>query len=211
LPDLHTLLLFAAASLVVLVIPGPAVLYVVTRGIAQGRRAAGVSVLGVALGNFMHGVFAAVGLSALIASSAAAFTIVKYAGAAYLIFLGIRALAGANGSEVQAVPQHRSHRRLFLQGFVVDLLNPKTALFFLAFLPQFVDPTQGPVAVQMLALGAVFSGLGLVTDGAYALASGTVGERLGPRLERRLERASGAVYIGLGISALLTDGRRIPS
>jgi threonine/homoserine/homoserine lactone efflux protein len=206
--DLHTLLLFAAASLVVLVIPGPAVLYVVTRGIAQGRRAAGVSVLGVALGNFMHGVFAAVGLSALVASSATAFTLVKYAGAAYLIFLGVRALAGKDGEGVQATPRHRSHRRLFLQGVVVDLLNPKTALFFLAFLPQFVDPAAGSVGLQMLVLGGVFSSLGLITDGAYALAAGAVGERFGPRLEDRLERASGIVYIGLGASAALTDTRR---
>jgi threonine/homoserine/homoserine lactone efflux protein len=206
-PDLHTFLLFAAAAVVVLVIPCPAVLYVVARGVTQGRRAAGISVLGVALGNFMHTLFAAVGLSALIASSATAFTVVKYAGAAYLIFIGVRALMGGGDAEPQVAPRHRSHRRLFVQGFVVDLLNPKTALFFLAFLPQFVDPA-GPVAVQMLALGATFSLLGLVTDGAYALAAGTLGERLGPHLERRLERASGLVYIGLGVSAALTSGRR---
>jgi threonine/homoserine/homoserine lactone efflux protein len=181
---------------------------VVTRGISQGRRAAFSSVLGVALGNFTHGVLAAVGLSALVASSATAFTFVKYAGAAYLIFLGVRALAGKGGAGAQAAPPHRSHRRLFLQGFVVDLLNPKTALFFLAFLPQFVDPAQGSVGAQMLLLGGVFSCLGLITDGTYALAAGTVGERFGSRLERKIERASGLVYIGLGASAALTDGRR---
>jgi threonine/homoserine/homoserine lactone efflux protein len=208
MPEPSTFLLFAGASVVVLVIPGPAVLYVVTRGAVQGHRAGVVSVLGVALGNFTHAIAAAIGISALIASSAAAFSVVKYAGAAYLVYLGVRALV-ERGEPAELVPnRNRTDRRLFWEGFLVDLLNPKTALFFLAFLPQFADPAQGAVAPQMLVLGAVFTSLGLLSDGTYALTAGALGRWLRTaRSERRLRRASGAIYLGLGVSAALAEGR----
>jgi threonine/homoserine/homoserine lactone efflux protein len=208
MPEPHTFLLFAAASIALLVVPGPAVIYVVTRGAVHGRRAGVVSVFGVALGNFTHAIAAAIGISALIASSAAAFSVVKYAGAAYLIYLGIRALLDREDAR-QLFPQRdRSDRRLFWEGFLVDLLNPKTALFFLAFLPQFIEPSQGAVAPQMLVLGAVFTSLGLMSDGAYAVAAGALGRRLRTaRAELRLRRASGIVYLGLGVTAALAEGR----
>src|SRR5215218_6941133 len=175
MPELHTFLLFAGASILALVAPGPSVLYVVTRSVAQGRRAGGVSVLGVGLGNFSHAIAAAIGVSAIVASSAIAFSVVKYAGAAYLIYLGVRALLGRGDPPLTAAGSPRTDRRLFWEGFVVDVLNPKVALFYLAFLPQFIDPGQGAVAPQMLVLGAVFTALGLLSDGTYALAAGTFG------------------------------------
>jgi threonine/homoserine/homoserine lactone efflux protein len=208
MPELQTFLLFAAASAVLLVVPGPSVLYVVTRGAVHGHRAGAVSVLGVGLGNFSHAIAAAIGISAIIASSAVAFSFVKYAGAAYLIYLGVSALMGRGESPLAMPERTRTDRRLFWEGFLVDLLNPKTALFFLAFLPQFVDPAHGPVASQMLLLGAVFTGLGLLSDGTYALAAGALGRRLrSARFESRLRRASGVVYLGLGVSAALAEGR----
>jgi threonine/homoserine/homoserine lactone efflux protein len=207
MPEPHTFLLFAGASILLLVVPGPAVIYVITRGASQGRRAGVVSVLGVALGNFTHAIAAAIGISALIASSAAAFSVVKYAGAAYLIYLGIRALADRAEAPKLFPERNRTDRRLFWEGFLVDLLNPKTALFFLAFLPQFVDPAQGAVAPQMLILGAMFTSLGLLSDGTYAVAAGALGRRLRTaRSERRLQRASGVVYLGLGVTAALAEG-----
>jgi threonine/homoserine/homoserine lactone efflux protein len=206
MPDPHTFLLFAGASIVLLVIPGPSVLYVVTRSVAQGRRAGAVSVLGVGLGNFSHAVAAAIGVSAIIASSATAFTIVKYAGAAYLIYLGIRALLARRQTPVAVPERARTDRRLFWEGFLVDFLNPKVALFFLAFFPQFIDPAQGPIATQMLMLGAVFTSLGLLSDGGYALTAGALGSRLRAGRAERLQRASGAIYLGLGVSAALAEG-----
>jgi threonine/homoserine/homoserine lactone efflux protein len=206
MPDPHTFLLFAGASIVLLVIPGPSVLYVVTRSVAQGRRAGAVSVLGVGLGNFSHAVAAAIGISAIIASSAVAFTVVKYAGAAYLIYLGIRALLARRQAPLALPERARTDRRLFWEGFLVDFLNPKVALFFLAFFPQFIDPAQGPIATQMLMLGAVFTSLGLLSDGGYALTAGALGSRLRAGRAECLQRASGAIYLGLGVSAALAEG-----
>jgi threonine/homoserine/homoserine lactone efflux protein len=208
MPDLHTFVLFAGASMLLLVVPGPGVIYVVTRGAAHGHRAGVLSVLGVGLGSFGHAVAAAIGISALIASSAVAFSIVKYAGAAYLIYLGVRALLDRDETPTLFPRSERSDRRLFWEGFLVEILNPKTALFFLAFLPQFVDPAQGAVAPQMLVLGATFATLGLLCDGTYAVAAGSLGRRLRTaRAERRLQRASGAVFVGLGVTAALAEGR----
>jgi threonine/homoserine/homoserine lactone efflux protein len=207
MPEPHTFVLFAGTSILILVAPGPSVLYVITRSVSQGRRAGAVSVLGVGLGNFSHAIAAAIGVSAIVASSAIAFSVVKYAGAAYLIYLGIRALTGRGEAMLSSPDRERTDRRLFWEGFVVDFLNPKVALFYLAFLPQFVDPA-GAVAPQMLLLGAVFTSLGLISDGTYAVAAGTLGRRLrNARFESRLRRASGAVFVGLGISAALAEGR----
>jgi threonine/homoserine/homoserine lactone efflux protein len=205
MPSLTALLLFAAASIALLVVPGPAVLYVVTRSVSQGRRAGLVSVLGVHAGSVVHVAAAALGLSALLASSATAFAIVKYLGAAYLVWLGVQKLRtrhdGATAPEAPPVPP----RRLFAQGIVVNVLNPKTAIFFLAFLPQFVDPSRGPVALQIVVFGACFIVLGMLSDGGYALLAGALAGRMRrtARSRRRLDRASGVVYLGLGAGAVL--------
>lgn len=203
MPDASTLLLFAGASLALLAVPGPAVLYVVTRSVDQGRAAGLVSVLGVETGTFAYALAAAAGLTGLIAASELGFTIVKYAGAAYLVYLGVRKLLEREAPE-EALSSGRS--RLFLRGVLVQLLNPKIAIFFLAFLPQFVDPASGPIAVQVLVLGTIFTLLAVVTDGAYVLLAAAVGGclRSGRRARRRLAKLSGGVYIGLGISAALS-------
>ena len=211
MPDASTFLLFAAASLAFLAIPGPSVFYIVTRSLAQGRRAGVTSMLGVQAGGLVHVVAAAFGVSALIASSATAFTIVKYAGAAYLILLGVRKLLSHGEAEDDVdVLGSVSPSRLFWQGAVVNLLNPKTALFFLAFLPQFVDPSAGPVAPQMLVLGTLLVGLGVVSDGTYALVAAGAGRRLREtaRARRALDRLSGGVFISLGLVAALAGEPR---
>jgi threonine/homoserine/homoserine lactone efflux protein len=175
LPDLASLGIFAAAALLLLLTPGPAVLYIVARSLEQGRRAGLVSALGVHLGTLVH--VAAAGLSAILAASATAFSVVKYLGAAYLVYLGARSLlerrTAGNGAD-----RPRPLRRAFLDGVVVNVLNPKTALFFLAFLPQFVNVSRDSVGAQVLALGVLFVLLGLVTDGGYALMAGTAAQWL---------------------------------
>jgi threonine/homoserine/homoserine lactone efflux protein len=204
MPPPTALGLFAAASIALLVMPGPAVLYVVTRSISQGRRAGLLSVLGVHVGSVVHVAAAALGLSALLASSATAFAVVRYLGAAYLIWLGVRKLRRRPASPVGEVATV-ARARLFTQGIVVNVLNPKTAIFFLAFLPQFVDPRRGPVALQIVVLGTCFVTLGMLSDGAYALLAGTLARRIRrtPRGHRHLDRASGVVYLGLGAGAAL--------
>jgi threonine/homoserine/homoserine lactone efflux protein len=204
MPDAHAFLVFAAASVVLAVVPGPAVIYIVTRSVRHGRAAGLVSTLGVELGNMVHVAAAAVGLSALLASSATAFNVVRYAGAAYLVFLGVRVLLGKEDEDERERPAV-GRRRLFWEGAVVSALNPKTALFFLAFLPQFVDPAQGAVALQAFVLGTCFVALATVSDSAYALLAGTAGNRL--RRGRLLARMSGGVYLGLGAFAALAGER----
>jgi threonine/homoserine/homoserine lactone efflux protein len=211
MPDATTFALFAAACLAFLAIPGPSVFYIVTRSLVQGRRAGVTSMLGVQAGGMVHVVAAAFGLSALIASSAAAFTVVKYAGAAYLVFLGVRKLLGRASDEVDPEPRGpASTAHLFGHGVVVNVLNPKTALFFLAFLPQFVDPGAGAVAPQMLVLGTMLVCLGVLSDGTYALLAARAGDRLRSAVaaRRRLERVSGGVFVGLGVVAALAGEPR---
>jgi threonine/homoserine/homoserine lactone efflux protein len=200
-PDSTALWLFSVAAVALLLIPGPAVLYVVVQSAEQGRRVGLASVAGIHLGTLVHVAAATVGLSALIVASAVAFSVVKYAGAAYLISIGIRKLlSGDDESEVEG--RRETLRRAFTRGAVVNVLNPKTALFFLAFLPQFVDPDRGGVWSQALVLGLVFVGLGLVSDSLYAVAAGTVG-RLLRRRRRALRYGSGVIFIGLGAAAAL--------
>ena len=202
IPDLPAVGLFVVAALALLVVPGPAVLYVVTRSIHQGRRAGLVSVLGIHVGTLAHIAAATLGLSALVVSSALAFTAVKAAGAVYLVGLGLWTLFSGRAEPEVALGGERNLRRAFAQGVVVNVLNPKTALFFLAFLPQFVDPNVPHPAVQIAFLGVLFALLGLVTDSLWALAAGTAGGML--RRSRRFVRAqryvSGTVYIGLGVA-----------
>jgi threonine/homoserine/homoserine lactone efflux protein len=198
-PDSAAVWLFCVAALALLAIPGPAVLYVVVQSAEQGRRAGIASVGGIHVGSLVHVAAATAGLSALIVASAVAFSVVKFAGAAYLVFLGIRKLLERPVvTEVDHPPEPL--RRAFSRGIVVNVLNPKTALFFLAFLPQFVDRSRGGVWSQVLVLGLLFVLLGLVSDSLYALAAGTVGGLL-RRRRSALRYGSGAVYIGLGTLA----------
>ncbi|GII61487.1 RhtB family transporter [Sphaerisporangium krabiense] len=211
MPSVTTLAVFAAAALALLLVPGPAVVYIVTRSVAQGRSAGLVSVAGVHTGSAVHVVAAALGLSALLAASATAFTLVKYLGAAYLVWLGLRKLLSRPGGEAERVTRPASRPRLFTEGFVVNVLNPKTAIFFLAFLPQFADPARGPVAAQIALLGAIWIVLGMASDGTYALLSAALAGRLrrSATATRRLDVASGLVYLGLGaVAALAGDGPR---
>jgi threonine/homoserine/homoserine lactone efflux protein len=206
MPSPTTLLLFLSASLALLVIPGPSVTFIVTRSVQQGRAAGLVSVLGVHAGSVVHVLAAALGLSAVLASSALAFTVVKYVGAAYLLYLGIRQLWRSKAAATEAPdPEPDSRWRLFRQGAIVNILNPKTAIFFLAFLPQFVAPERGPVWFQVIMLGLVFMALGMLSDGAYALAAGAIGGRLrrSATVGRWLDRVSGGIHIALGTFAAL--------
>jgi threonine/homoserine/homoserine lactone efflux protein len=203
MPSLATFALFAAATLALLAVPGPSVLYVVARTVEQGRSAGLVSVLGLETGALIHVVAAAAGLSALVASSPTAFAALRYGGAAYLLCLGIRTLRrNRAGGSARLGPA--SSARLFRDGVLVDLLNPKTALFFLAFLPGFVHDGAGPIALQVVVLGLVFVALAALTDGAYALATARMsrGVRRGERSERRLAKASAGTYGVLGMLAL---------
>jgi threonine/homoserine/homoserine lactone efflux protein len=200
-PDSTALWVFGLAALALLAVPGPAVLYVVVQSAEQGRRVGLASVAGIHLGTLVHVAAAVAGLSALIVASAVAFSVVKYAGAAYLIYLGVRKLL--EREPTAAVERSREPlRRAFTRGIVVNVLNPKTALFFLAFVPQFVDADRGGVWSQALVFGLVFVGLGLVSDSLYALAAGSVGSLL-RRRRTALRYGSGVVYIGLGTVAAL--------
>ena len=204
MPEPHTFALFAAASLAFIAVPGPSVIYIVSRSLAEGRRAGIVSALGIQTGGLVHVLAATIGVSALLASSAVAFSVVKYAGAAYLIYLGLRKLlAGEAPEERAAGPVGR--RQLYWQGVVVNSLNPKTALFFLAFLPQFVDP-DGSTRGQLALLGITFVVIALTTDLIWAVVAGTAGAVLKrSRTFLRIQRyVSGTIFIGLGALAAAT-------
>jgi threonine/homoserine/homoserine lactone efflux protein len=208
---LDTWLLFCVACIALAATPGPNMLFLVSRTLAQGRVAGLVSLAGTSTGFAVHAVAAALGLSALLASSALAFSIVKYAGAAYLIWLGLKKIFGrAQVPDLDGESERHSYARLFRDGFIVNLFNPKTALFFLAFLPQFVDVSRGHVAMQIVFLGLVFALLGFVSDGCYALAASAAGSWL-KRSRRYLsvERyVSGVLFIGLGVTAALAGNHR---
>ena len=203
MPDVATLALFGAASLALAVVPGPAVLYIVAQSVDQGRLAGFVSALGIGVGGMVHVIAATIGLSSLLASSATAFTVVKYAGAAYLIVLGVKRLLTREeaGEEYARVP--RSRRRLFRDGVVVNVLNPKTALFFLAFLPQFVEPGAVAAPLQIFALGLIFVAIALCSDSVWALTAGTLGAWLRrSRWYLGVKRwVTGTVFVALGLSA----------
>jgi len=207
----HAYSLFVLAALVLLLTPGPAVLFVVARSVQQGRSAGMASTLGLCGGGLVHVVAAIVGLSALLATSATAFSALKLAGAGYLIFLGVRALRNGgppDGSEPKVAA--RSMRRHVVDGFVVNVLNPKPAIFFLAFLPQFVDPSIGSPRLQLAILGVTFVILALLTDAAYVMAASSMRRHFiaRPRFAGLGRYVSAAVYFGLGIAAA-TAGRRV--
>ena len=206
IPDPGTLAVFALASLALAVVPGPAVLYLVAQSVHGGRWAGVVSALGVASGGLVHVLAAVIGLSALLAASTEAFTAVKLIGAAYLIWLGIRTLLSAD-DRIGGRAAERTLARTFRQGAVVNVLNPKTALFFLAFLPQFVDPHESTRG-QLALLGAIFVVIALSSDLLWALVAGTAGAVLRrSRTFLRVQRyVSGTIFVGLGALAA-TAGR----
>jgi threonine/homoserine/homoserine lactone efflux protein len=210
MPDASTFALFIVAALVLLVVPGPSVLYIVARSIEGGRTAGLVSVLGVQTGAMVHIAFAAVGLSAILASSAVAFSVIKWLGAAYLVWLGLRRIFGRDEEESDVAVEPAPLSRVFSQGVIVNILNPKTALFFLAFLPQFVDVDRGAVGLQVAVLGLLFVGLALVCDSGWGLAAGTASGWLrGSRgLVRAQRYATGGVLVGLGVATALTGSRK---
>lgn len=204
--DASTLYVFIAATLAFLILPGPAVLYIVARSVDQGVRAGLVSILGICVGTLFHIAAATLGVSAILVQSATAFTVIKYLGAAYLIWLGTAKLREKTPTEIDPDVPKRSLRRLFVDGAVVNLLNPKAALFFFAFLPQFVQPDAGLLeiqspAAQMFVLGLIFLGLAFVTDTAWALAAGNARRLLHrrPGLLTWQKRVTAGVYFGLGI------------
>lgn len=209
-PSLSTLPVFIAASLALLVIPGPAVLFIIARSGAQGRRAGFVSVLGVHTATTVHVLAAVAGLSAVVVASSIAFTAVKFVGGVYLIILGVKSLRSARRQTDVTVPTVRPAKRLFAEAFVVNLLNPKVALFFLAFLPQFVHRGHGPIWSQTLALGVVYIVLGLCSDSIYVMAGAHLGARLNGRATRlRASRyAEGGILVGLGVLTLALPHRK---
>lgn len=208
--DQTSLMIFIAAAVALLLTPGPAVLYIIARSLEQGRMAGIVSTLGIALASVTHVFFAALGLSALLMQSALAFTIVKYLGAVYLIYLGIRTLLSKAKAGPVSTVETKSLLRIFSQGFIVNLLNPKTALFFLAFLPQFVNADRGSITVQIVILGAIFVGLAIFSDGLYAIIAGSAGQFLSGnlRVARLQKNFAGTMYIALGITAALSGSAR---
>ena len=226
LPPWPLLAAFLAASFVLAVTPGPGVVYIVTRSLAEGRRAGLASVGGVALGNLGNAIGASLGLAAILAASATAFLAVKYAGAAYLVWLGVKALRGgrarvhgfatvpkeaaegAGSSRLTAMARPPRSRPIFLDGFFVALLNPKTAVFFAAFLPQFMSP-QASHSLQSVVLGIIFVAIAAVTDTAYALAAGSLGPAIAraTRVRAAGRYASGGAFIGLGLYTALSGAR----
>jgi threonine/homoserine/homoserine lactone efflux protein len=206
IPDHSSFVIFLTSAVVLLAIPGPAVAYVVGRSIGLGRGAGAVSALGIAVGTCFHAVAAAIGLSAILMSSVIAFGVVKYLGAAYLIYLGVQKLRGEESFEVTSSAAGVKLSRVFGQGVVVNVLNPKTALFFFAFIPQFVNASRGPVAEQILFLGLLFAVMGVVSDSLWGVFAGTIADRL--RRRRRWSRTerylSGGILISLGLATTVS-------
>ncbi len=206
MPDWTTLSLFIAAASILVFTPGPNTLYIIARSVNQGRRAGIVSSLGVEVGTLFHVVAAAFGISALLLTSAWAFNVVKYAGAAYLIYLGIKTLLTQEKNVEAEMVEEMSLRRTFSQAVLVNVLNPKTAMFFFAFLPQFIDAERGAVAMQILCLGVVVVVLGFTSGSLYSLLASSIGNLLRGNLKflRAQRYFAGSVYIGLGAATALT-------
>jgi threonine/homoserine/homoserine lactone efflux protein len=208
MPSAHTLLAFSLVAMAFIAIPGPSNLYVVARGLQSGPAAAVAGAAGCATGALTYVAATAAGLSAVIASSQLVFAGLHYAGAAYLCWLGIVALRSP-ATEAPRTTGNGSLWRSYRQGAVVELGNPKVALFFLALLPQFVHSADGPAAIQVLVLGAIFVAIGLVSDSLYALSSGRLSAWLSrrPGRHRRQQRATGVLYLGLGGWAAASGSR----
>ena len=199
MPALTTLILFALATLILTVSPGPGVIYVVSRSLAQGRRGGFASMFGIESGEVVWLLAAATGVAALLAASSSALTFLRYAGAAYLIVLGIQ--RWRHVGELM-VPERQPIGRIFAQGLVTQLLNPKVAVFFIAFLPQFLNPSL-PIAPQVAALGMVYLGIALVVDVTYVMTASAVSSRFlqRPALQKRTNQFAAATYVALGVAA----------
>lgn len=198
------MLVVALAAFVLVIVPGPAVIYILTRSVSQGRTAGLASAVGVNLGSAVHVLFAAAGLSVILARSAVLFSIVKWAGVLYLVWIGIQTLRAPDAEFVDGGAEPTSLRRIFIQGILVNILNPKVAMFFLAFLPQFIDPNAASASFQLFVLGMILVAIGLVSDSVYALLGGSIGNlfRRRPGAARITKRAAGVTYFALaGISA----------
>jgi threonine/homoserine/homoserine lactone efflux protein len=204
-PDAGSIITFAIASVTLLLIPGPAVIYILNRSVADGREVGLSAVAGLELGNLVHAIAASAGLSAVLATSATAFNTVKWLGAGYLVFVGVRTLL-TRPTAVATESTSVSRRRTFVQGIVVNTLNPKVALFFLSYLPQFIDPDKGAAWSQALVLGITFVLIGCVTDGLYALTASALRDKLlsGRTLPFVQRYVAGTVFIGLGVVAATT-------
>ncbi len=203
------LALFIGASWILIITPGPDMIYVITRGIAQGPKAGIVSAIGVIIGIFIHTTFAAFGLAIILSTSAIAFSIVKVLGAGYLIYLGIKSFREKNAFQFSRNKPFKKLRTLMAQGILSNVLNPKVALFFLAFLPQFVTSENGPVAVQMIILGLLFAGFGLVFLVTIGYFAGAIGHWLSTResVARRIRWLTGSILVALGLRLVFMDNR----
>ncbi|MGL4611318.1 MAG: LysE family translocator [Trueperaceae bacterium] len=210
MPDLTTLLFFSGASLLLAITPGPDLLYIATRSLTQGRSAGVVSAMGVHTGILVHTLAAALGLSALVATSAVAFSIVKYLGAAYLIYLGIRTLMSKEENLTIEVGERKTLSNIYLQGIVTNILNPKAILFFLAFLPQFVNPERGSIPLQIAFLGIWFIVVTFPVDAGVGLLGGYLGGWLRRRssVQKFNKWVTGTVFIGLGVGTAFTHQRK---
>jgi len=208
--DLSSLTFFFASASILLIIPGPAVIYIVTRSLDQGKWAGIVSTLGIGVGTLFHIVAAAFGISAIVVSSVLAFNIVKYGGAAYLIYLGIQKILSKEELNIESNYNKVKLSKIFYQGIVVNLLNPKTALFFFAFLPQFINYNRGNVTAQILILGFLFVFMGLISDGTYALLAGFLGKwiKKNIRFLKAQKYLSGSIYFTLGVAAALSGSNK---
>lgn len=207
--DVHHFALFLTAAVMLAITPGPGILYVLARSVAGGKREGVLSSLGTFIGGLVHVVAAAAGLSVVLATSAFAFSVVKYTGAAYLIYLGIKMILSRQ-DESPELPQFSGSKGLPLsQGALTEILNPKTALFFLSFIPQFVDHAQGHVFFQFLILGTISVALNTTVDLLVVWMSGPLSHRLrgSASLRRTQRRATGGVMIALGTYLALSDSR----
>ncbi len=206
MPDLSSVVTFAVASLALLLIPGPAVIYVLNRSVADGREIGFAAVAGLELGNLVHVIAASAGLSAVLATSATAFNTVKWLGAGYLVFVGVRTLLVAPRMVSGDMPT-TTRSRAFRQGVIVNTLNPKVALFFLSYLPQFIDADNGAAWSQSLVLGSIFVAIGFVTDGTYAITASALRQVLlsGRTLPFVQRYVAGTVFVALGVMAATTS------
>jgi threonine/homoserine/homoserine lactone efflux protein len=199
--DSTQIILFCSTSLLLAITPGPDIIYVITRGITQGHKSGMAAAAGFSLGNIAHTTFAIVGLSAIIRSSALAFTAIKIAGALYLIYIGWKTFTSKSGTSAEKDTKILSPKAVFIQSITANILNPKVALFFIAFFPQFVKPANGHPAIQMALLGLLFIICTFIVFSACALFSGQIGEKLkNSKGAGYLNKAAGAVLMGLGVA-----------
>lgn len=206
MPDVGSIIAFGVASVALLLIPGPAVIYILNRSVSDGREVGLAAVAGLELGNFVHVIAASAGLSAVLATSATAFNAVKWLGAGYLVFVGLRTLV-VRPKPVSGDSTSVTLKRSFTQGVVVNTLNPKVALFFLSYLPQFIDADKGAAWSQALVLGTVFVLIGCCTDGMYALTASALRDKLlsGRTLPFVQRYVAGTVFVALGVMAATTS------